>query len=36
MRPVSLSPPEMGEAAIGVVRTGMLTAFALTLIILAL
>jgi len=35
MRPFSLSQPEMGEAAIGVVRTGRLTAVALTLIILA-
>jgi len=36
MRPFPLSSPEMGEAAIGVVRTSRLAAFALTLIILAL
>ena len=36
MRPFSLSPPEMDEAAIGVVRMGRLTAVALTLIVLAL
>ncbi len=36
MRPVPLSSPEMGEAAIGGVRTGRLAAFAFTLNILAL
>jgi len=35
-RPFSLCSPEMSEAAIGVLRTGRLAAFALTLIILAL
>jgi len=36
MMPFPLYAPEMAEAAIGVVRTGRLAAFALTLIILAL
>ena len=35
MMPFPLSSPEMGEAIIGVVRTGRLATFALTLIILA-
>jgi len=36
MMPVPVSSPEMGEAAIGVVRTGRLATVTLTRIILAL
>ncbi len=36
MMPVPVPSPEMGEAAIGVVRTGRLAAFTLTRILLAL
>ncbi len=35
MRPFPLSSPEMGEAAIGIVQTGWLAAFALTRSILS-